>query len=130
HGLHSTGVTAFYSKRRSADHGNETRTDSSESSKGAKSPLHLAGPSHHARPGAGESIKDSEAIRRRGGWSDGGGGEGELRGLDRAGAPIHPSPGISRAEHSAGLYPQAWQDGEAPARRSNRLRPGAPTHHG
>src|SRR3981081_3722984 len=57
----------------------------------------LAGPSHHARPGAGESIKDSEAIRRRGGWSDGGGGEGELRGLDRAGAPIHPPPGISRA---------------------------------
>src|ERR1700726_1402086 len=31
HGLHSTGVTAFYSERRSADHGNETRTDSSES---------------------------------------------------------------------------------------------------
>ena len=39
----------------------------------------------------------SEAIRRRGGWSDGGGGKGELRGLDRADAPIHPPPGISRA---------------------------------
>src|ERR1700733_993327 len=32
-----------------------------------------------------------------GGWADGGGGEGELRGLDRAGAPIHPPPGISCA---------------------------------
>jgi hypothetical protein len=52
-------------------------------------------------PGAGESIKDSEAIRRRGGWPDGGGGEGELRGLDRAGAPIHPSPRISRAKARA-----------------------------
>jgi len=29
--------------------------------------------------------------------ADGGGGEGELRGLDRAGAPIHPPPRISRA---------------------------------
>src|SRR5262245_48893040 len=32
HGLHATGDTAFYAKRRSADHGNETRANSSESS--------------------------------------------------------------------------------------------------
>ena len=74
--------------------------------------------------------KDSEAIRRRGGWTDGGGGEGELRRMDRADAPIHPPPRISSAEHSAGLYPQARQDGEAPTWCSNCRRPGAPTQHG
>jgi hypothetical protein len=35
-----------------------------------------------------------------------------------------------RAPNSAGLYPQAWQDGEAPPRGSNCFCPGAPTHHG
>jgi hypothetical protein len=39
--------------------------------------------------------------------TDGGGGEGELRRMDRADAPIHPPAGISGAEHSACLYPQA-----------------------
>ena len=34
--------------------------------------------------------------------------------MDRADAPIHPPPGISRAEHSAGLYPEARQDGKRP----------------
>jgi RNA-directed DNA polymerase len=45
--------------------------------------------SHHARPGAGESIKDSEVVGRWGGWTDGGGGEEELRWMDRADAPVH-----------------------------------------
>src|ERR1700760_4534272 len=36
--------------------------------------------------------------------------------MDRADAPIHPPPGVSRAGHSAGLYPQARQDGKAPPR--------------
>src|SRR5438128_2274754 len=29
--------------------------------------------------------------------------------------------GVSRAGHPAGLYPQAWQDGKAPPRGSDRL---------
>src|SRR6267378_3823091 len=37
-----------------------------------------------------------------------------FEGMDRAHAPIHPPPGVSRAGHPAGLYPQAWQDGQAP----------------
>ena len=36
--------------------------------------------------------------------------------MDRAHAPIHPPPRVSRAGHPAGLYPQAWQDGKAPPR--------------
>ena len=41
-------------------------------------PLYLAGPSRHARTGAEESVTDSKALGRRGGWPDGGGSEGEL----------------------------------------------------
>jgi hypothetical protein len=43
--------------------------------------------------------------------------------MDRANAPIHPPPRISSAEHSAGLYPQAWQDG---AHLAFRLSPTGP----
>jgi hypothetical protein len=38
----------------------------------------LARPSHYARPCAEESVTDTEALCRRGGWTDGGGGEGKL----------------------------------------------------
>src|SRR6266576_2133166 len=49
------------------------------------------------------------------------GSEGELRRMDRADAPIHPPPRVSRAGHSVGLYPQAREDGKAPPRGSDRL---------
>ena len=45
-------------------------------------------------PGAEESVADSEAVGRRGGWADGGGGEEELRWMDRADAPVHSPPRI------------------------------------
>ena len=40
------------------------------------------------------SLRDSEAVGRRGGWADGGGGEEELRWMDRADAPVHSPPRI------------------------------------
>src|ERR1700730_490311 len=49
--------------------------------------------------------------------------------MDRADAPVHPPPRVSRAGHSAGLYPQAREDGKAPPRGSARLLPGAPRQH-
>ena len=58
------------------------------------------------------------------------GGEGELRRMDRADAPIHSPPRISRAGCSARLYPQARQDGKAPIGRANGRRPGAPAQRG
>ena len=105
---------AFYSKRRSADHGNEILEQIAVKARREPNPSHFAGPSHHARLVLRDRIKDSEAIRSRGGWSDGGGGEGELRGVDRAGCSNHPPPGISCAYHCDWADPQAWQDGEAP----------------
>ena len=59
------GRTAFYAKRRTADHGNGTRTNSSESSVRAKTPVHIAGASHHARAGV-EECSDSAGARPQG----------------------------------------------------------------
>src|SRR6476620_6510396 len=56
-----------------------------------------------------------------GGRPDGGGSEGELRGMDRADARLHPPPRISGAEHPARLYPQAWQGGKASPWGADRL---------
>src|SRR5712672_1507414 len=38
----------------------------------------------------------------------------ELRWMDRADAPVHSPSRIQSAEYSAGLYPQARQDGKRP----------------
>ena len=51
---------AFYAKRRIANHGNRTRTNSSESSERTKTPVYVLGPSHQAGEGLGESVSDSK----------------------------------------------------------------------
>jgi hypothetical protein len=74
--------TGFYAKRRTASHGNGTRTNSSEGSVRANPPIHVLGASHHEGASVGESVSDSNQLGHWCGWADGGGGEGELWGLD------------------------------------------------
>jgi hypothetical protein len=70
--------SAFYAKRRTASHGNRTRTNSSQSSERAETFLYVVGPSHHSGAGLGESMSDSFQIRSRGGWTNRNGSEGEF----------------------------------------------------
>src|SRR5580704_14041749 len=72
--------SAFYAKRRIANHGNRTRTDSSESSERTEAPVYVTGPPCHERESLGESVSDSEGFISRGRWANGAGGEGELWG--------------------------------------------------
>jgi hypothetical protein len=74
--------SALYAKRRTANHGNRTRMNSSESSERTKAPVYIIGPSHREGESLGESMSDFERLGSRGGWTNSAGGEGELRGLD------------------------------------------------
>jgi len=62
--------TAFYAKRRSASHGNRTRTNSSKSSLRAKSSIHITGPSYYAGAGVGELVSYFRQLCARHGWTD------------------------------------------------------------
>ena len=73
--------SAFYAKRRNANHGNKTRTNSSESSERTAASVYVLGPSCHESEGLGESMSDSEGLSSRGGRANGTGGEGELWGV-------------------------------------------------
>jgi len=74
--------SAFYAKRRIANHGNRTRTNSNDSSERTKTPVYVTGPSRHARKSLGESLSDSEGLISRRGWTDRTGGKRELWGMD------------------------------------------------
>jgi hypothetical protein len=52
--------TAFYAKRRTASHGNGTRTNSSEGSVRAKPSIHVLGASPHEGTGVGKSMSYSD----------------------------------------------------------------------
>jgi hypothetical protein len=62
--------TAFYAKRRIASHDNRTRTNSSQGSERAETPVYVSYPSHHEGTGLDESVSDSSQVRTRGGWAD------------------------------------------------------------
>src|SRR5262245_32483130 len=81
--------SAFYAKRRIANHGNGTRTNSSESSTRAEASVYVLGPSRYQRASLGESSSDSDELGSGSGWTDGAGGEGELWGVDRSHASIY-----------------------------------------
>src|SRR6266446_2299622 len=54
--------TAFYAKRRTASHGNGTRTNSSEGSERAKSPFHVLGASPHEGAGVGNPTNSAPGV--------------------------------------------------------------------
>src|SRR5829696_5607778 len=77
-----------------------------------------------------ESLSDSQPLGTWCGWSEDVGGEGELSGMDWRNAPVCPPQGVQSAGYPTRLYPETRQAGEAPAGRTDCIRPGAAAQHG